>query len=938
MYGRDAMRESIKREEELFSAALAIPPEERAAFLRRACGEDQELSERVQSLLVNADSAAAFIDSQLWLYGKSPPPLNVPDDQRFGPYTLLHTIGEGGCSEVFLAEQTTPVRRQVALKIIKLGMDTKAVISRFSAEQQVLALMDHPNIAKVLDAGATPTGRPYFAMELVRGITITKYCDQARLSIEERLELFIQVCHAVQHAHQKGIVHRDIKPTNVLVTLHDGVPMVKVIDFGIAKATQGKLINQTVFTALDQFIGTPAYVSPEQLDSDLGDVDCRSDIYSLGVLLYELLAGCTAFEMPAASAGGLNEFRRRVCSEEPPVPSKRLRALPAEALLATARCRQSTASRLIERATGDLDWIVMRCLEKAQERRYSSADELATELQRFLRHEPVRARPPSMIYSLRKLARRHRLLFTAVTSVVFVLMLATVVSTWLAVRAYRAEQLVRTEVITQEAMSSFLRNDVLAQASPENEPDRDLRVRTALDRAANRIQGRFAGQPLVEAAIRTTLAESYASLGEYAVSETHFQRALWLNRRYLGESHRNTLYVARKIVGVLTDQGLYQKAQALGRQTLAIHEQYLGAGHAETLEAMYSFAVPLFMKGERPAATQLLEKTLEGYKRTFGPDHLKTLKVMDQLSEFYLIENQPAKGRELLLRALKSRKALQGDFHPDTINEISNLAGAYADMGEYAAAEPLMIQALQLRTRVLGADHPFTLSSLNNLATLYADEGKYAESARLQERAIELGVRKLGADHPSVLTWSNNLGMTYLDEDKLEEAHQVLERTFKLRQKILGPEHPKTLISMNNLGLVEHRRGRLSLAEKTLARAWAIGERVQGLADPDHLLIGERLAAVWVDQKKFSEAESLLRTIVDARRKHFPDEWRTYATLADLGRVLAALDRYNEAEPLLTSAYRELTLRTQRIPDNQKKVLKSTSDSIERVHARIAAR
>src|SRR5262245_58485113 len=360
--------------------------------------------------------------------------------QTFGHYKLVEKLGEGGFGAVWLAEQKEPVRRKVALKIIKLGMDTKQVVARFETERQALALMDHPNIAKVLDAGTTDTGRPYFVMELVRGIPITKFCDEHNLRILERLDLFIKVCHAIQHAHQKGIIHRDIKPSNVLLTLHDGVAVPKVIDFGIAKATQGELTDKTIHTQFQQFIGTPAYMSPEQAEMSGLDIDTRSDIYSLGVLLYELLVGKTPFDAKELLASGIDAMRKTIREKEPGRPSTKLASLEREELTTTAKRRASEALKLIHLLKGDLDWIVMKALEKDRNRRYESANAFVQDLRRYLNDEPVQACPPSRWYRLRKFVRRHKGGVTAAAAMLLVLLAAIAVSTWQAVRATHAVQ------------------------------------------------------------------------------------------------------------------------------------------------------------------------------------------------------------------------------------------------------------------------------------------------------------------------------------------------------------------------------------------------------------------------------------------------------------------------------------------------------------------
>jgi serine/threonine protein kinase len=413
------MDQPRQREETIFEAARQWPPEQRTAYIKGACGEDAGLRQRVEALLRAHEKAAGFLD-QPHPSGEaaSTVRLNIRPTEKtgdmIGHYKLLQQIGEGGCGIVYMADQERPVRRRVALKVIKLGMDTKQIIARFDAERQALALMDHPNIAKVLDAGATETGRPYFVMELVRGVKITEYCDQNHLNASERLELFIQVCRAVQHAHQKGIIHRDLKPSNILVTLHDGVPVPKVIDFGIAKATQRRLTDQTVFTAFEQFMGTPAYMSPEQAEMSGLDIDTRSDIYSLGVLLYELLTSQTPFEAKELVAAGLDEMRRIIREKDPPRPSTRLSTLAAAEQTTIARCRRSEPPKLIHLVRGDLDWIVMKCLEKDRTRRYETANGLALDLQRHLANEPVVARPPSNLYRFQKLVRRNKLAFAAV--------------------------------------------------------------------------------------------------------------------------------------------------------------------------------------------------------------------------------------------------------------------------------------------------------------------------------------------------------------------------------------------------------------------------------------------------------------------------------------------------------------------------------------------
>jgi len=438
-----------------------------------------------------------------------------------GQYKLLQEIGEGGFGVVYMAQQLEPIKRRVALKIIKPGMDTRQVVARFDAERKALALMDHPNIAKVLDAGATPTGRPYFVMELVQGIKITDYCDQNKLPTGKRLELLTQVCRAVQHAHQKGIIHRDIKPSNILVTLHDGVPVPKVIDFGIAKATQQELTEQTVFTQFGHFLGTPAYVSPEQAEMSGLDVDTRSDIYSLGVLLYELLTGKTPFDGTELVAAGLDEMRRTIREKEPALPSTRLSTLQAAELTAMAKHRGLDGAKLVKLIKGDLDWIVMKCLEKDRTRRYDTALSFAADLEHFLKDEPIGARPPSAVYRLQKLVRRNKAAVAAVAMVVLAVLFGLATSTWMYFRERNAR-------LQSQETTVFFQN-ILRSIKPKVAQGRDTQlVREILDQSVTRVAIDLKDAPQAEADVFDTIGEAYRAIGQSDLAERMHRLAVVL--------------------------------------------------------------------------------------------------------------------------------------------------------------------------------------------------------------------------------------------------------------------------------------------------------------------------------------------------------------------------------------------------------------------------
>jgi serine/threonine protein kinase/tetratricopeptide (TPR) repeat protein len=533
----------------------------RACYLDAACGTDIALRQRVEDLIRASEDAGDFLeeppaglsantDSTLVINELSEKP-----GDKIGHYKLLQQIGEGGCGVVYMAEQEKPIRRRVALKVIKLGMDTKSVIARFEAERQALALMDHPNIAKVLDAGATDTGRPYFVMELVRGIRITDYCDQNNLSTDERLSLFSQVCHAVQHAHQKGIIHRDIKPSNILVTVNEpgspGNP--KVIDFGIAKATTGdRLTDKTVFTAFEQFMGTPAYMSPEQAVMTTLDVDTRTDIYALGVLLYELLTGKTPFDGKDLMASGLDAMRRTILEQEPACPSTRVTTMLEADVETLVRHRRSNAPKLIHQLRGDLDWIVMKALEKDRARRYETASGLAADIQHHLNDEPVVARPPSNSYKFQKLVRRNKLAVGAITGVSTALVLGLCVASWALVReraarreAESARNLARAESARNEQVVQFLMTTI-GPGAWRGQEGKLIRP-VLLDFFAARLGTDLTNQPAAQGDFWLSMANSCASIGDYTRAVTNAQRAVDAYRLAFGEDHVKIAQALRRL-------------------------------------------------------------------------------------------------------------------------------------------------------------------------------------------------------------------------------------------------------------------------------------------------------------------------------------------------------------------------------------------------------
>jgi tetratricopeptide (TPR) repeat protein len=779
-----------------------------------------------------------------------------------GRYCLLQKIGEGGMGEVWLAEQKEPVRRQVALKLVKAGMNTREVIARFESERQALALMNHPAIARVFDAGSTPQGGPYFVMEYVAGIPITVYCDRHRLSTRERLDLFIRVCEGVQHAHQKAIIHRDLKPSNILVTEVDGHATPKIIDFGVAKALAQKLTADTIYTRVGAMIGTPEYMSPEQAVSSGEDIDTRSDVYSLGIIFYELLAGAPPLELRKIA---FEEFLRRLREEEPPKPSTRIRTQDPTTSTEVAHKRKTEPIALAKEMRGDLDSIALKTLEKERARRYGSPAELAADIGRYLRNEAVLAVPPSFAYRARKFARRYRAALATAGAFALVLIAAAGLIIRQSIRA-------NTEAAMAKAVDDFLRDDLLAQASAAKQsgqsvrPDPDLKVRTALDRAAARITGKFDRQPEVEAAIRDTIGQTYTDLGLYPEARTQFKGALELRRRVLGAQNPETLKALSHLGGTASRQGNYPEAEALLKQSMEGQRRVLGAEHPDTLASMNSLAVVYQDQGKYPQAEALHSQTLETRRRVQGAEHPDTLTSMNNLANVYRQQGKYPQAEALQSQVLETRRRVLGPEHPDTLASMMNLANVYRQQGKYPQAEALHSQTLEIRRRVLGPEHPDTLGSMNNLANVYRQQAKYPQAEALQSQVLEIRRRVQGAEHPDTLGSMNNLANVYLVQGKYAQAEALHSQTLEIARRVLGAEHPNTLSSMSNLAMDYDAQGKYAQAEALYSQSLEIKRRVLGAEHPDTLTSMNYLANVYRMQGKYAQAEALFRQTLEIRR------------------------------------------------------------------------
>jgi len=763
------------------------------------------------------------------------------EPDRIGPYRLLEKIGEGGMGEVWAAEQEEPVRRRVAVKIIKRGMDTRKVVARFEAERQALALMEHPAIARVFDAGETPRGRPYFVMEHIRGVPINEHCDRQRLTTRERLELFIEVCEGVVHAHQKAIIHRDLKPSNVLVTMQDGKAVPKIIDFGVAKATAQRLTERTVYTEHGVLIGTPAYMSPEQAEMTGQGVDTRTDVYSLGVMLYELLVGALPFDPRDLRAAGYDEIRRRIREEEPSKPSTRLATLPGERTTDSASRRRVDLPTLRRQLSGDLDWITMRALEKDRSRRYGSPTELAADIRRHLSDEPVEAGPPSRVYRAKKFVRRHRV-GVAVAGGVGVLLLAVAATMTVQAGRIAAERdranaeaaRANQEAEAKGQVSEFLK-DLFTVSDPGEARGNSITARELLDRGAEKIEGMLTEQPETRAELMATMGFVYHSLGLYAQAEPLLEQALAERKRVLGDDHLDTLASINGLAILYKSQGRHAEAEPLYLSTLETRKRVLGDDHPHTLASMNNLAILYKRQGRYAEAEPLYLETLAIRKRVLGDDHLDTLSSTNNLANLYRHQGRYAEAEPLYLETLEATKRVLGDDHLSTLGFMNNLANLYRNQGRYAEAETLYLETLATRKRVLGDDHPGTLASMGNLAILYWSQGRYAEAEPLYLETLETRKRVLGDDHLSTLRSMNNLASMYKSQGRYAEAEPLYLKTLEISQRVLGDDHPDTLGSMNNLAMLYLGQGRYAEAETLYLETFATRKLVLGDDNPDTL-------------------------------------------------------------------------------------------------------
>jgi serine/threonine protein kinase len=774
-----------KRLWDLFHEAKELSEDRRPAYLEQQCADDPPLAREVLELLDSHDSTGGdFLRDTPRL--ENTPDLSAGD--RVGPYRVLELLGSGGMGVVYLVEQDQPVQRKVALKLLRVGLDSGEFLTRFEIERQALARMSHAGIAQVFDAGVTESGRPYLAMEYVAGLPIQRYADERKMSTDERLQLFVRVCDAVQHAHRRGVIHRDLKPSNILVTEDDGRAVPKIIDFGVAKAIDRPLTDAMHETRLGRMIGTPAYMSPEQAGLAEGDIDLRTDVYSLGVVLYELLSGAHPFDAESLRRAGYDEIRRIIREEEPPRPSTRVETFDGDSV-AVAQRRSTDRSTLARTIRGDLDWITMKALEKERDRRYDSPRELARDLRNYRNDLPVVARPPSARYRAGKFVSRHKLAVAATGVVLAGLVVGISVGAWGLGRALGAEREARSEAAAAERISEFMVS-LFRQSDPSEARGREVTAREVLDAGVERIETELADDPVVRARLLGTMGGVYRGLGNY-------ERALEL--------------------------------QQAGMQVL---QQLHGTDHPDTLKATENVAITYWYLQRFDQAESLLRQVADGRTALYGTDHSDTLNAMYNLAILMRALGRYEEGESLYRTVLESRRRLLGDEHLHTLSTMTSLANLLTSVGQFAEAEQLQAEALSTVERAHGADHPTATAIRNNLAVVYKTLERMDDALRLYRDNLEVQRRVLGDEHDETLRTINSIGEILIAERRYDEAGPLLEQNATTTARVLGDANHESLRALELAIQVSWETGREEQSRERVRRLIGLHrERLESMPD-----------------------------------------------------------------------------------------------------------
>jgi serine/threonine protein kinase len=808
---------------------------------------------------------------------------------RIDRYKLLSILGEGGMGIVYLAEQERPVKRQVALKVIKPGMDSKRVLARFEAEQQALAIMEHPHVARVHDAGLTPSGRPYFVMEHVKGIPITEYCDRHRLTVEERLRLFLHVCEAVQHAHQKGIIHRDIKPSNILVTIEDEKASPKVIDFGVARAVSQPLTERTLYTEQGQLVGTPEYMSPEQAELSNQDIDTRTDVYSLGVVLYELIAGVLPFDPGTLRERGIDGARKVICEEDPQTPSTRLSRTSVEESTNSARRRRTSPRQLQRRLRGDLDWITLKAMEKDRTRRYASAGELAADIHRHLDHEPVMAGRPSLAYKTRKFVRRNRTLVSGLVAVLAVLLAGIIVSLAFAVRANRARH-------EATAIAEFLHQDVFETFDGWDRGGQQITIKEFLDAASEKVSDKFGDMPLQEASIRKTLGALYLKVNAFDEAESHLRRSLEIFTGQVGRNDARTIEVVDLLGQMYWHRWQYQEAEKYLSEALPSKRRLLGDDHPNTLETMGWLGWAYYGNGRAKKAEELLTEAYTTAQRTLGDKDRITVECMFYYGCALVLRGRYGEAERVLAGALKLSQGVLSPAHPFVAFPTALLGRLYSRQGRYSEAKELLSNALATSREAWGENSGGTFHNVAALAENYARQGLIDDAEKLMLDPLGAGEQSDGSQSQISIQNLTYLGFFYLWQKNYDDAERLASKALKASLESNGEDQPITFLCRMALGMVYREQGRYDEAETQFTKILPISEPY--IADENvHVANAmHQLAALYQQQGRYAEAEKLHLGVLKIRRNLLIENHpHTLGTIRGLIALYTAWDKPQEA-------------------------------------------
>jgi len=833
-----------------------------------------------------------------------------PDSPRqIGNYRLLKIIGQGGMGEVYEAEQTHPIQRKVALKIIKLGMDSREFTKRFESERQAMAMMDHPCIATVHDAGTSERGRPYIVMEYVPGVPVRQFCNEHKLDIKERLKLFIQICEGVQHAHQKAIIHRDIKSSNVLVSEADGEFRPKIIDFGLAKAVGEDLTGKTIQTQMGEILGTLEYMSPEQVDFTGDKVDTRTDIYLLGVLLYSLLTDLLPFDPVEMRKVGLDGVLYMIRSVDPPRPSNRVRDVGNEAE-GLASLRGLSASKLISTLEGDLDWIIMMALEKEKSLRYQTANALAVDIRRYLNNRPTFASPPSATYRIKKFVRRNRSGVVAAALLATAVLMGIVGTTIGMVRAQNAQKVAKTEAETARQVSDFMVG-LFDVSDPSEARGNTITAREILDRGVQKIEGGLADQPATQAKLLNTMGRVYKELGLYTAARPLLEKSLSTMQLIDNGPGQEEAVVLDDLGGLLRVSGDFEGARIHLERALAIREQELGPDHAEVAHSLNSYANLLWQIGETDQAREYYLRALAIREATFGKTDPEVAVTLNNLGGLAMQAGEYEDAQRYFQRALVIRQEALGKDHPDVARSLENLGKLHWVKGDYETASPYFENALAIREKVLGPNHPLVATSLNDFANLLVDAGNRTEALAYYERALDIRELTLGPAHPDVAGAMSNIALVLMEEGEFQRSRTLLEEVLSIRETALGPDHNDVAVTMNNLALVLLKKGDFEGGLALFQQSLAIREKNFG---PDHPDVAHSAAEIGDALLRHGDLEGALpyyERSLAILESHFGTEHPDVASaLEKLGILHRSAWNLDTAQPYLerSLAIRQKTL------------------------------